>query len=91
MGRAIEDVTGRRRQGVVRRLAVAGVAGAAMAGAVAFAAAPASAAPLPTIEPTVENAAPTLDNIKLGIDRAMVTNPELVPLGKFALSLFPEY
>ncbi|MEE3849784.1 hypothetical protein VZC37_05540 [Gordonia sp. LSe1-13] len=76
---------------IVRRVVGAGFAGAAMAGAMAFAAAPASAQPLPTVEPTVENAAPTLDNIKLGIDKAVETNPELAPIGEFALTLFPEY
>ena len=59
--------------------------------AVGLTAAPASAQPLPTIEPTVENAAPTLDNIKLGITRAVETNPELESVGEWALTLFPEY
>jgi hypothetical protein len=92
MGRGINETSARRSGRTIgRRVIGAGFAGAAMAGALAFAAAPASAEPLPKVEPTVENAAPTLDNIKLGIDRAVATNPELGPIGEIALSLFPQY
>ncbi|AZG46091.1 hypothetical protein [Gordonia insulae] len=76
---------------VTRRVIGAGIAGAAMAGGLALAAAPANAEPLPKVEPTVENAAPTLDNIKLAIDRATVSHPELAPAGEIALSLLPKY
>ena len=88
MARGINEKIARRSG---RRIIGAGFAGMVMAGALAFAAAPAGAEPLPKVEPTVENAAPTLDNIKLGIDRAVAANPELGPLGKIALSLFPQY
>ncbi|MXP23961.1 hypothetical protein GIY30_21720 [Gordonia sp. HNM0687] len=92
MGRGINETSAcGMRAKVVRRVVAAGFAGAAMAGAMAFAAAPASAQPLPTIEPTVENAAPTLDNIKLGITKAVESNPALEPVGDWALTLFPKY
>ncbi|MGC4962992.1 hypothetical protein ACPXCG_05875 [Gordonia sp. DT218] len=91
MDRNINKGSRRRSARVTRRVIGASIAGAAMAGALAFAAAPANAAPLPKVEPTVENAAPTLDNIKLGIDRAVATNPKLAPAGELALSFFPKY
>ncbi|MFW0783282.1 hypothetical protein AAFP35_02060 [Gordonia sp. CPCC 206044] len=81
----------RSGRSIGRRVIGGAIIGAAMAGGLAMAAAPAGAQPLPKVEPTVENAAPTLDNIKLAIDRFVIVNPDLAPAGDIAKNLFPKY